>query len=162
VTGNAERTRHLGVELDGFASVIENISVSGNATLSRDRLVKYSVIDDSGTRVSLDGNPIAGFPDFLWNIRITYTDEKLTGSLIAKHVGSFYTDNFKNALHENDAYTVFNGEVSYRLPEMLKTGFTLRGEVRNIFNLLYTMTGQGQEFFPAAERNYIVGIAVQL
>ena len=38
----------------------------------------------------------------------------------------------------------------------------VRGEVRNLFDALYTMSGEGDEFFPAAERNYILGISLQL
>jgi iron complex outermembrane receptor protein len=162
VTGNAERSRHIGIEVDGSSALTANISLSGNATYSRNRLVKYSVIANNGIRVSLDNNPIAGFPDLLANIRLTYSDDSFTASMTAKHVGAFFTDNFKNALHKNDAYSVFNAETSYRLPEVFKTVLTVRGEMRNIFNLLYTMSGEGQEFFPAAERNYLVGITAQL
>ncbi len=39
---------------------------------------------------------------------------------------------------------------------------TLRGEVRNLFDALYNMSGEGEEFFPAAERNYIIGMSLQL
>jgi iron complex outermembrane recepter protein len=162
VTGNAERTRHVGIELDGSSALTANISLSGNATCSRNRLVKYSVIADNGIRDTLDNNPIAGFPDLLLNIRLTYSNDSFNASMTAKHVGAFFTDNFKYALHKNDAYSVFNAEISYRLPEVSKTVLTIRGEVRNIFNLLYTMSGEGQEFFPAAERNYLVGITAQL
>jgi iron complex outermembrane receptor protein len=162
VTGNAERTRHIGIELDGAASVTENLSLSGNVTISRNRLVKYAVINDYGTRVSLNDNPIAGFPDLLGNLRITYSQNKLTASVTAKHVGAFYTDNFKNAGHRNDAYSVFNAEAFYQLPAIFNTELTIRGEIRNAFNLLYTMSGEGEEFFPAAERNFVMGISAQL
>ena len=162
VTGNADRSRHVGVEMDGSAALTAGISLSGNISLSRNRLVRYSLIDDSGTRVTLDNNPIAGAPDFLGNLRLAYVDEKVTAAVVAKHVGAFYTDNFKNPLHRNDAYSVFNAEATYQLPAMLKTALTLRGEVRNIFNLFYTMSGEGDEFFPAAERNFILGITAQL
>lgn len=162
VTGNAERTRHLGVEVDVSAAPVEHLTFSGNITLSRNRLVRYSVIDEHGVRVTLNDNPIAGFPDLLANLRLTYTDNTVTASVFAKHVGSFYTDNFKNGLHKNDAYTVFNGELIYRLPKLVETEMTIRGEVRNIFNLLHTMSGEGDEFFPAAERNFVIGIAAQL
>ena len=162
VTGNAERSRHVGIELDGSAVLTPAIVLSGNVALSRNRLVKYSVIDDSGARVSLDNNPIAGSPDLVGNLRIAYSNDHVTAAATAKHVGAFYTDNFKNPLHKNDAYSVFNAEVTYQLPELLKTVFTVRGEVRNMFNLLYTMSGDGDQFFPAAERNYIVGITAQL
>ena len=162
VTGNAERTRHIGIEVDGSVSLTPNFSLSGNATYSRNRIVRGSTITDDNIRVSLDNHPIAGFPDFMANIRLTYSTNSFTASMTGKHVGAFYTDNFKNALHKNDAYSVFNAETSYRLPEMFKIALTIRGEVRNMFNLLYTMSGEGQEFFPAAERNYLVGITAQL
>jgi iron complex outermembrane receptor protein len=162
VTEKAERTRHMGIELDGSASITENLSLSGNVTISRNRLVKYAVIYENGTSASLNNNPIAGFPDLLGNLRITYSQNKLTASVTAKHVGAFYTDNFKNAGHKNDAYSVFNAEAFYQLPPILNTELTLRGEVRNVFNLLYTMNGEGQEYFPAAERNFVMGISAQL
>ena len=162
VTGNADRTRHAGMELEGVVKLPYNLSLGGNATLSFNRLVSYSVIDENGNRVSLDGNPIAGFPDQLLNVRLTYHDSSLTGSLVLKEVGSFYTDNFKNPQNRNDAYTVWNAEVLYRLPSVLGVAMELRGEVRNIFNSLYFMSGQGNAFFPAAERNYVLGAKVRL
>ncbi len=162
VTGNADRTRHAGMELEGVVKLPYNLSLGGNATLSFNRLVSYSVIDENGNRVSLDGNPIAGFPDQLLNVRLTYRDSSLTGSLVLKEVGSFYTDNFKNPQNRNDAYTVWNAEVLYRLPSVLGVAMELRGEVRNIFNSLYFMSGQGNAFFPAAERNYVLGAKVRL
>ena len=162
VTGNAGRTRHVGIEVDGSVEAANHFTMSGNATISKDRLVKYSVIDDVGARVTLDGNPIAGFPDVLANLRASYSMDKLSASVAAKYVGAFYTDNYRNDLHRNDAYTVVNGEASYELPAVWNTAVILRGEVRNMFNLLYTMNGEGQEFFPAAERNFLLGLSVRL
>ncbi|MEK6565403.1 MAG: TonB-dependent receptor, partial [Bacteroidota bacterium] len=158
VTGNAEKTRHIGFEFDGSFVLNELLSVSGNFTLSQNRLVRYKDFS-SGTLLTLDGNPIAGFPDVLGNLRLSYADELLTASLSGKYVGSFYTDNFKNEANKNADYVVFHGNAAYWLPAF---GITLRGEVRNLFNRLYLMSGEGKAFFPAAERNYIFGIAVQL
>jgi len=158
VTGNAEKTRHIGFEFDGSFVLDELWSVSGNFTLSRNRLARYTDFK-SGNPKSLDGNPIAGFPDVLGNARVTYSGHMFTVSVVGKYVGSFYTDNFKNEANKNDDYLVFNAETVHRLPGF---GMTLRGEVRNLFNRLYLMSGEGNAFFPAAERNYIFGIAVQL
>ena len=72
------------------------MTLSGNFTLSRNRLVRYRVIDDSGTLVTLDGNPIAGFPDVLGNLRVYVPGRPLYRVASVKYVGSFYTDNFKN------------------------------------------------------------------
>ena len=167
VTGNAERTRHIGIEIDGSISPAGPFTLSGNLSLSHNRLVHYSVIDDAGVisqgaRVSLDGNPIAGFPDLLGNLRLTYRNGELLASCSAKYVGSFYTDNFKNENNKNDEYTVFNGEVHYRIPGVSGLDFALRGEIHNIFNRLYFLSGEGDAFFPAAERNYVLGLTVGL
>ncbi len=161
VTGNAERTRHIGLEIEGAFNFAEFFTFSGNFSLSRDRHVHYSVIDN-GSRVTLDGNPIAGFPDALGNLRVTYRNDAVTASVLAKYVGSFYTDNFKNEKNKNDAYTVFNGELLYRLPKVFDTELRLRAEIRNIFNNLYFASGDGSAFFPAAERNYLVGLSLGL
>jgi iron complex outermembrane receptor protein len=162
VTGNAERTRHVGLEVEGGFMLGTRLSLGGNVTLSRNRLVRYRVLDDAGVPVTLDGNPIAGFPDLLGNLRVTYRDDAFTGSIALKYVGDFYTDNFKNPLNRNDAYTVANAELLYRTPPVLGAGLTLRGEVRNIFNTLYFMNGEGDAFFPAAERNYVFGVTITL
>jgi outer membrane receptor protein involved in Fe transport len=77
-------------------------------------------------------------------------------------VGDFYTDNTKNNLLKNDAYTVVNAMLSYRLTLGSDVFLTVRGEIRNVFDALYTMSGEGIEFFPAAERNYIFGMSLQL
>jgi outer membrane receptor protein involved in Fe transport len=90
---------------------------------------------------------------------VTFSGSIFTASVVGKYVGSFYTDNFKNEANKNDDYLVFNAETVHRLSGF---GMTLRGEVRNIFNRLYLMSGEGNAFFPAAERNYILGLTVQI
>ncbi len=158
VTGNAERTRHIGIELEFIDKLSEVFSVSGNLSLSRNRLIRYTVFNEFGTPQSFDGNPIAGFPDILGNIRCAYSDKKITLSILGKYVGSFYTDNYELEQNSNDAYTVFDGMFLYQLPPFADTKITLRAEVRNIFNTLYFSSGEGNAFFPAAERNYLFGI----
>jgi hypothetical protein len=46
----------------------------------------------------------------------------------------------------------------YRLPWALGVRLTVRGEARNLLNRLYFAGGEGNAFFPAAERNYLIGI----
>jgi iron complex outermembrane receptor protein len=161
ITVNAKRTRHIGLEVDGAATMSAGLSVSGNFTVSHNRLVHYSIIDN-GFPVVLDGNPIAGFPDVLGNLRITYRGDPFTSSIAVKYVGPFHTDNFNNDQNRNDAYTVCNGEVLYHVQDLFGVGLTFRGEVRNIFDSLYFTSGEGNAFFPAAERNYVFGITASL
>lgn len=162
VTGNAERTRHIGVELDGAFELPANLTLSGNMTFSHNRLIRYRIIDDTGAEVALDGNPIAGFPEFLANLRLTHRTGGLASSVLMKHVGSFYTDNFENDLNRNDAFTVFNVEAIYETPSVWNIRFLLRAEVRNLMNTLYFSSGEGNAFFPAAERNYLIGITAKI
>jgi iron complex outermembrane receptor protein len=162
VTGNADRTRHYGIEIDGTVRVVGGFTLSGNATLSRNTLVHFTTYDDGGQPEVLDGNPIAGFPDFLSNLRLTYRNESLAASLLFKYVGPFYTDDTRTDSRRNEAYRVWSGEILYRLPQLGVVNLALRGEVRNILNALYFSNGEGDAFFPAAERNYIVGVTLSL
>lgn len=166
VYGNAPRTRHFGVEAEGSIRLLDELTVSGNASLSSNYIVTFSTIDSASNgnvyRTKLDENPIAGFPGFTANLRITYQQEGISASLVSKFVGPFYTDNFKNVLNRNDGYNVTNAEMIYALPKIGDAEITLRGEVRNLFDRLYMQNGEGDAFFPAAERNYLFGIALQL
>jgi outer membrane receptor protein involved in Fe transport len=112
--------------------------------------------------VVLDGNPIAGFPDVLGNLRLTWRGGGLTASFMGKYVGPFHTDNFNNEANTTDAAVVFNGEILCRLPDIAGSEITLRGEIRNIFDALYLAGGQGNTFFPAAERNFLIGLNVHM
>jgi iron complex outermembrane receptor protein len=166
VYGNAPRTRHFGVEADGTLQLLDELTVSGNASFSTNYIVTFSTIDSvsNGTvyKTKLNGNPIAGFPGLTANLRVSYQVDGISTSLIAKFVGPFYTDNFKNVLNRNDAYSVLNFETVCALPKIGDAEISLRGEVRNLLNKFYMQNGEGNAFFPAAERNYLVGIAVQL
>jgi len=165
INHNADRTRHLGIELDGQSPLGYGFSVNGNATLSHDRLIRYSVVDTSDNITylhNLDGNHIAGSPDFMANFRLAYIHDAFATSLDIKYVGSFYTDNSEIETRKNDAFVVCNASVWYRFALGPNVIMTVRGEVHNLLDRLYTMSGQGQEFFPAAERNYVFGMSLQL
>lgn len=162
VTGNAKRTRHVGVEFTYRQRLTEELELSANLTLSRNRLVDYRVYDATRQRfVALDGNPIAGFPDVMGNVRATYSSGALRVSGWMKHVGAFYTDNWRNPRRKVDPYTVFNVDAAYTL-HLMDAELTLTGKIRNVFNALYFAGGDGEQFFPAAERSYFVGVEVGL
>ncbi|MDD8017982.1 MAG: TonB-dependent receptor, partial [Bacteroidota bacterium] len=170
IYGNADRTRHIGFELDGTVRLPYSLLFSGNISLSSNKIIKLTTVIKDSTSGSttythqqkLDGNPIAGFPDMMGNIRFGYQDDALSAFLSIKYVGEFYTDNFKNAANKNDAYTLINFESLFKLPTIAGTEISIRAEVRNVFNTLYTQTGEGNQFYPAAERNYLIGLTMKL
>lgn len=167
VTGNAEKTLHQGIELSIVANAMASLEIQANATLSKNRLEKYTVYQGS-MPVSLDGNTIAGFPDFLGNARITYRNGGFLFSLSIQHVGEFYTDNFQSSNNPNpartvDAYTVVHGWISYKLPiQPLGQELEVRFQVNNLFNKYYAAHGEGGEFFPAADRNIFASLRLNL
>ena len=157
VTGNAERTLHTGVEMEAEIEPLPGLVCSGNVILSRNELKDYTVFLDDSTSMPLDGNPIAGFPDFLGNARATYTRAGFTLALAMQHAGKKYTDNFGPAPeHTVEAYTVFHGAASYEGAGLGLPGLTLQMHVQNLFDRLYVLHGEGADFFPAAERQIFV------
>jgi iron complex outermembrane recepter protein len=109
VDGNAPRTRHYGVEIEGNYTIAQLshglIRIGGHATLSVNKIIQFDVVEDRGTR-SLAGNDIAGFPAQLLHLRLGYESQNLVASLMVRHLGGFYTDNNANANNRNPAYTV--------------------------------------------------------
>lgn len=166
VDGNAPRTRHYGLEIDIayllFRTSTSSLKLSGNATFSANTIVEYSFQTGDGA-ISLAGNPIAGFPGVLGNARLTYEIGNFYSSIAIRHVGEFYTDNFRSAANKNDAYTVVNADVSYLFRNVFGLqSLRIRAQVNNCLNALYSAGGNGREFFPAAERNYYLSIELGL
>ncbi|MCB0303907.1 MAG: TonB-dependent receptor, partial [Calditrichaeota bacterium] len=163
VTGNAEQTVHAGIEANAVLQLNSFLSGSGNLTFSRNELNRYSVYDSDGSEMKLDGNPIAGFPEFLANARLNFRHRGLNASLMMQHVGKQYTDNFQNEANIVDAYTVFNGMIGCRLSRLAPLSqITLQLHIQNIFDRLYITHGEGADFFPAAERHFFVNMMVEL
>lgn len=169
VTGNAPKTLHQGLEVTGWLRLTDELELQGNASLSRNRLEEYTVYS-KGKPQSLNGNTIAGFPEFLANARLTYRREGLLFSLAMQHVGEFYTDNFQDPgktapdpERTVDAYTVFNTWVGYTfdIPSLVKEA-EARVQVNNLFNNYYASNGSGAEFFPAADRNIFASLRINL
>jgi iron complex outermembrane receptor protein len=178
ITGNAPRTLHAGIELSGKWQFNHWLSANGNLTYSRNEIKEYNFftdVDGDGNVDALDlsGNAIAGFPDFLANLRLTLNRRGLSASVHMQHVGKFFTDNFEAKRYSDsfdksenfvDAYTVFHGVIGYNFGRFLpgEKSFLLQLHVRNIFDKLYIAHGEGSDFFPAAERHFFVNAKIDL
>lgn len=153
VTGNAERTRHLGIELSGRVRSDNGLELSMNATAGRNWFIRHTDYS-TGVPVALDGNPIAGFPDILANARIGYRLSSFGLSLSGRFVGRQYTDNFADAEHTVDPYFVSDAALSYRLDRVADgVGLEAKLQVNNLFDTLYAAYGEGTQFFVGAERD---------
>jgi iron complex outermembrane recepter protein len=162
VTGNAERTRHIGIELSAKAMPVAALEVGGNLTLSRNRFIRH-VDFSSGSPVSLDRNPVAGFPDVLANLHGEYRWRSLTLSLTGRYVGKQYTDNLKNEDHTVDPSFVVNAMLSSLLVDVIDdVDCEARLQVNNIFDALYAAYGEGPDVFVGAERHGFFSLTVHL
>lgn len=178
ITGNVDQTLHSGIELQAVMKVTDNIDLFGNFTYSVNEIKKGKYFINSSDFIELSGNRISGFPDVLANFGLQFKYDNLFLKLTGKYVGKMFSDNFDNKLKDylitfpgfvdyvdnvNDSYFVmdFYGSFDFRLFNGLDNSkvFLL---VNNIFDNLYSAYAIGKEFFPAAERNFLVGIQIGL
>lgn len=172
IDGNAPKTMHMGLELSASAQVLgtpeSGILVSANATFSTNEITEFAFVtgvDSLGQEVSVDlaGNSIAGFPDVLANVMVTATHDNASLTILNKYVGEFYTDNFQNEINKNDAWNVVNVYASYLFTNTpIVKDVRVNMQMNNALNSLYSMSGEGDQFFPGAERNYYFGVALGL
>jgi outer membrane receptor protein involved in Fe transport len=50
----------------------------------------------------------------------------------------------------------------YHIPRFSTFDLTIRGEIQNLLNRFYFAEGQANAFYPAAERNFLIGLSVHL
>ncbi len=142
ITGNAARSRHEGLELEGGWSHRSGLEISGNATLGLrlsgklfssggNRFSEYREFVDSTTYNDYSGNAIAGFPDRLVNFTLGYRRGGARVALTVSEVGKQYLDNSEDnrknpALRDAPGYqkklieehAVLNGLLSFDLGEI--------------------------------------------
>lgn len=178
VTGNVDQTSHAGIELAGSIKFSESLQLFGNFTLSKNKIDEGKYFINQNQSIDLSGNSISGFPETLANIALQFQDKGIFLKLNAKYVGKFYSDNFDIKLMDylnqfqnfvsyndniNDSYLVMDFYGSYEMN--LFNGLSnskIFIQVNNIFDNFYSAYAIGQEFFPAAERNFIAGLQISL
>jgi len=184
-TGNADRTRHAGLELEGRVRLVPGWTFSGNAMLARTRFVDFTefrTIGGTTRALERDGNPIAASPEALGNLRTSYAWRGLTASLHLRTVGRQYVDNSggEAAIAENgaltfedrdartvDPYALLHATVTYEAPASTAlSGLRLSLNVNNLLDahvLRHGFQGAGgPRFYPAATRSAFVELRYTL
>ncbi len=185
-TGNAERTRHAGLEVEGTVRLLPRWTVSGNAMLARTRFVdftEYRSVGGETVALERDGNPIASSPEQLANLRTAYGWRGLTAALTAQVVGRQYVDNSGGStaaptddggvvLEERDAltiapYALLDASLTYEAPPTSTfDGLQLQLKVDNLLDAKVLQHGfrgvGGPRFYPAATRGLFVELQYTL
>jgi iron complex outermembrane receptor protein len=169
-TGNADRTRHIGLEMEGAVRLAPGLDLAGNATISRNRFISFAEFvtlpDFSTTEIDRASNPIAGFPATSGNMRLDYSKKGFSASIMSSLVGTQYVDNGEgenaSGLPQEDlkleAYMLVDASISYLFSSTGKfAGLKLGLDLNNVLNdevLTYGNVSFGAtQFFPAATRH---------
>ena len=171
-TGNADRTRHAGLELEGSVQLLPGWTFSGNTMLARTRFVEfteYRTVNGETVALERDGNPIAASPEQLANLRTSYQWRGLTASLSVQAVGRQYVDNSGGKGPDGspdetlsvDPYALVGASLTYKAPtSSLLKGLQLQLKADNLLDAKVLRHGfqgtGGPRFYPAATRNFFV------
>lgn len=177
---NIPQSYRAGIELQGAASLHQWLTVSGNLTLSRNKVLDMEeYIDDydnGGQKMNRYASAdIAFSPAVTGGATIELIPFKQTGiSLISKYVSRQYLDNTGNQARSLDPFYVQDLRVSYTILSKKIKEVNFIGQVNNLFNNLYEPNGYtfsyiygGQQttenyYFPMAGINFMVGVNVRL
>jgi len=169
--GNADRSVHAGVELDGAVRLFDYLTVEANASASYNRLKKYLVYNDADwdgvaeDTIDYADHPTPGFPEFIANLTLDYKRDPIRLVYRLRGIGKQFIENSANEDLAIGKYMVSSVSASYRLGRPADLGrFTLSARVENLFNEKYEMSGYAYEwggtlygeYYPAAERSFFV------
>jgi len=163
VIGNAEKTLHYGVEIGAEFAYSDWLTVSGNVAFSHNEIKEFSAYEPTEDVPSAEGKTPIGFPSSTGSVMLSV--RPVTGlqvTVTSRFVGSTYGDLANSRDYQNDAYTVFDGYLSYRFNDALGASFIdLKVQVNNLFDKLYTTyASPGTGFFVAAPRNIFSSIQI--
>ncbi len=177
---NIPESYRAGIELQGTASLHQWLTVSGNLTLSRNKVLDMEeYIDDydnGGQKLNRYASAdIAFSPAVTGGATIELIPFKQAGiSLISKYVSRQFLDNTGNKARSLDPFYVQDLRLSYTIRSKKVNELNIIGQVNNLFNNDYEPNGYtfsyiygGQQttenyYFPMAGVNFMVGVNIKL
>lgn len=177
---NIDNSYRLGIELQGAFAAASWMQLSGNLTLSRNRIRNFTeYIDD----YDAGGQKSATYPetDISFSPSVTGSATILWKPLknvqvyqISKYVGKQYLDNTSNESRMLDPYFVQDLQVVYSLQPKNFKNIELTAMINNLFDTKYEPNGYTfsyyynnqlqteNYYFPMAGINWMVGLNVKL
>ena len=177
---NVDQSYRAGIELEGGYRILKNLSVTGNLTLSSNKIVAFNEYVDNydiggQDTIAHTNTDLAFSPNIIGSAGILYEPIKnLNFQLIGKHVGDQFLDNTSSETRKLDAYTVFNFQVNYTIEDVLFKEITIGARINNVFNELYENNGytwgyvyggertQENFYYPQAGRNFLVRLLLKM
>jgi len=183
---NVAKSYRMGVELEAGYMVLKNLSVTGNLTLSANKIAAFTEYVDNYDNYDANGNmiqnviqhsntDIAFSPNTIAAVGISYEPIKhLELNLLSKFVGKQFLDNTSTAERTLDAYYITNLAIQYTLPNCGFKEIKIGVLANNIFNHLYENNGYtfgyisgGKRitenyYYPQAGSNFLVRLTLKM
>lgn len=177
---NVPKSYRLGFEIQSSYNFSKKLNLSGNITLSRNKIKEFTEnIDnyDSGIQQSIlyNNKDIAFSPNIISSLTLNYKPFKNADlSIFNKYVGRQYLDNTQNLNRSLNNFFTQDLRLNYSLNIKKIKSIDLLLQVNNIYNKKYEANGytfsyiasgaQTTEnyYFPMAGTNYFMGLNIKL
>ncbi len=174
---NVKSSYRAGVELEAGAKILSTLSVSGNLTLSQNKVKEFiEYVDDydnGGQREIVHQNKDLAFsPNIIGALALVYEPVKrLELSWTTKYVGQQYLDNTQDDTRKIDPYLVNNLGASYTVSVKGMTEMKVSLLVNNVLNEIYENNGYTFSYiyggstttenfyYPQAGRNFLARVS---
>jgi iron complex outermembrane receptor protein len=183
---NVAKSYRMGIELEAGYMLLKNLSITGNLTLSANKIASFNEYVDNYDNYDSEGNmiqdvvahsntDIAFSPSTIASLGLLYEPIKnLEFSLLSKYVGKQYLDNTSNENRKLDAYYLTNLSVSYTIKNVGFKEIVIGALVNNLFNSKYENNGYtwgyiygGKRitenyYYPQAGTNFLVRLTLKM
>ena len=140
---NVKNSFRKGVEIESSYILNNKLSLSGNLTISEnklDSLVQYVDNWDTGdqNQVVHENTDLAFSPNLTWAANINYKYNKNTNFLLnTKYVGDQYIDNTSSEKRMLESYLISNFQIDYHFKSSIFTKAKISFLVNNLFDIEY-------------------------
>ncbi len=177
---NIAKSYRAGVEFFGAAQINKILSLTGNITISKNKVKDYTDFVynyDNDTQVStfFKEADIAYSPNVISSLSINIVPIKnVSIALISKYVGKQFLDNTSNEARKLKAFFTQDMRADYTIKGKKINEANFFAQVNNVFSKLYEPNGytfsyiSGGEaytenyYFPMAPINFLVGVNVKV
>ncbi len=151
---NVPLSYRAGVELTAMWSVARWLTLGGNATFSRNKIIDYvDLLADSPTYgENLGDMTIAYSPEAVASAFAEFKFKQFEAVLNAQHVGKQYFTNNQIEALSLDAYTVANLDLAYTLSTRNTKSVRIGVSIYNLLNNKYCSNGYGYSYMWDGER----------
>ena len=140
---NVKNSFRKGVEIESSYILNNKLSLSGNLTISEnklDTLVQYVDNWDTGDQNQMvhENTDLAFSPNLTWAANINYKYNKNTNFLLnTKYVGDQYIDNTSSEKRMLESYMISNFQIDYHFKSSIFTKAKISFLVNNLFDIEY-------------------------